>query len=101
MVRSVDQGVTWTSVTANGTLRPLAPVELPDGRLAAVGVMGIVVSDNQGASWKRVTGRLPYEDASGFIYSTHRHAFYIKHFQCLQETDTVLPDAIMRFDFDL
>lgn len=101
LVRSIDQGVTWTSVTANGMFKGLAPIELPDGRLAMLGGMGVVVSSDHGASWKRVTGKLPYDDPTGFIYSTHRHAFYIKHFQCLQTMDTVLPDAIMRFVVDL
>jgi hypothetical protein len=100
IVRSVDEGVSWSGVAADGKFKPLAPVELPDGRIAAVSTSGVEVSADQGAKWTRVTSALPFDDVSGFIYSSHRRAFYIKHFQCLNEGDVVLDDAIMRYDFD-
>jgi hypothetical protein len=75
----------------------ISPIELPDGRLATLSASNVVVSADSGATWQPASTRLPYGDSSGFIYSAHQKAFFIKHFDCGK---TVLPDALMRFDFD-
>ena len=100
LMRSTDQGLTWTTVTEYGVLKAVPPVQLPDGRIAAVGNNTIVVSNDHGAHWQPASARLPFNDANGLVYSPYQKAFFIKHSQCVAERDTVLPDAIMRFDFD-
>jgi photosystem II stability/assembly factor-like uncharacterized protein len=99
LMRSPDNGVTWDSVTPADKLKPIAPLELPDGRIAAVGIKSIVVSDDQGATWKPASAALPFADVTGFAYSKQQRAFFVKHSQCVfTSPDTVLSDAVMRFD---
>ena len=101
LVRSTDQGMTWAAVTPPGSIKPLTPVELPDGRIAALGSERILVSSDHGTTWKPASAPLPFQDTSGFVYSAEQKAFFIKHFQCaFTVPDTVLPDAIMSFEFD-
>ena len=64
IVKSTDGGQTWMQVGKDGTVSPLAPylVELPDGRLAAVG-RTVVISSDGGTSWRSVgpgTAHLPH-----------------------------------------
>jgi photosystem II stability/assembly factor-like uncharacterized protein len=97
MLRSTDAGESWKAIAASNSLRQVTPVELPDGRIAAVGTKSLVATSDHGASWKAISPALPFSDPSGLVYSTQQKAFFIKHAQC---KDSVLPDAIMRFDFD-
>ena len=98
---SID-GQTWTDVTGAGVIASLAPVELPDGRLAAIGpVYGaqyVLVSADQGATWHPVSPKLPYNDERGLVYSPQRNTFYIWHFTCGNGSVPVPPDAIMSFE---
>ena len=100
IVRSTDDGLTWTQVTGPQVVESLGPVELPDGRIAAVGKTTIVASADEGATWRPVSAMLPYSDISGFVYSAPQRAFFIKHFTCGSESVPVPADAIMRFDYD-
>jgi hypothetical protein len=79
-------------------------VELPDGRLAAIGpeygTQYVEVSADHGATWNPETAALPYSDAVGVVYSAARKAFYVWHFTCGNGLDPVPPDAIMSFGFD-
>jgi photosystem II stability/assembly factor-like uncharacterized protein len=97
MLRSIDRGASWEQIVGGGTVTGVAPIELPDGRIATLSTSAVVVSDDGGVSWDPVTSMLPYGDSVGVVYSAHRRAFYIWHFSC---GDRVLPDAIMRHDFD-
>ncbi len=100
LTRSTDQGETWTDVVGSGVLRGLAPIELPDGRIAALG-RAVIVSADQGATWTEVTPPLPYDDVSGLAYSPQEKAFYVWHFSCSFPSPIPLPtDAIMKFEFD-
>ena len=96
LVRSTDRGETWERVLGPDVITNVRPIELPDGRLAAVTQTAVVVSNDFGETWEYVTPELPYQ-AAGIAYSEHRKAFYFWHGDC---GDFVLPDAIMRFDFD-
>jgi hypothetical protein len=98
LVRSTDRGQTWTEVIKQ-TLLSLTPVELPDGRIAAATSDEIVVSADQGATWKRATAKAPYAP-SGFIYSTFQKAFFIYFTTCSGTPMVAPPNAVMRFDFD-
>jgi photosystem II stability/assembly factor-like uncharacterized protein len=97
MVRSTDDGASWQSLVQGGVVSGVHPIELPDGRIATVGPHAIVVSSDHGMSWQPATESLPFGDAVGLAYSVQRHAFFVWHFDC---GNAVLPDAIMRHDFD-
>lgn len=101
LVRSVDKGVSWTSVSATALIDPRSPyiVELPDGALAAVGRTAIV-SNDRGATWRSVGPLVPIS-LNGFAYSPFRNAFYIWYFECGGGgTIPVAANAILRLDFD-
>ncbi|HTQ03920.1 MAG TPA: hypothetical protein VMI54_08680 [Polyangiaceae bacterium] len=99
IVRSVDQGMTWTPTAGTGADNGTTPVELPDKRIAVLGKRYVLVSADQGASWRPVSPPLPYAPW-GLAYSSYERAFFIWHWTC----DGVLPpvpsDAILRYDFD-
>jgi hypothetical protein len=105
IVRSTDQGVSWTQVTPSGTAIAARPVELPDKkRIATIGPVSgmqtVIVSSDQGKTWVPASPVLPYPDARGVLYSTQQKAFFIWHFTCGAGSVPVPPDAIMRFDWD-
>lgn len=101
LARSVDQGVTWQQAAPAGTLRAVTPLELPDGRIAALTTSYVVASSDKGAHWARVSAALPYQDSAGLVYSTQPPAFFVWHFTCGFDGSVPVPDdAIMRFDYD-
>ncbi|MEO6598979.1 MAG: hypothetical protein ABIQ16_03840, partial [Polyangiaceae bacterium] len=77
LARSVDQGVTWQEASPAGALRSITPLELPDGRIAALTKDYVVASSDYGAHWTRVSAALPYQDSSGLAYSTQLLAFFV------------------------
>jgi hypothetical protein len=101
MTRSTDDGQQWSNVVGPNVVESVHPVELPDGRIAALGPQTIVVSADMGATWQPATTALPYSDASGLTYSVQRKTFYIWHFTCGFNMPIPVPvDAIMSFYFD-
>jgi hypothetical protein len=105
MVRSVDQGQTWSSVVSSGVIASFAPLELPDGRIVEIAPLygptqSIVASSDHGATWKAVSSALPFSNEVGFAYSTQRKAFYVWQLTCGNGSVPVPTNAIMRFDFD-
>jgi photosystem II stability/assembly factor-like uncharacterized protein len=98
LASSSDNGVTFIQVTA-GTLLNVTPVELPDGRIASLTSDTVVISSDQGVTWKTASTKLPYTP-NGFIYSSYQKAFFIWYFLCGDPTMQAPPDAIERFDFD-
>jgi hypothetical protein len=108
MSKSADQGQTWSSAGAPGTFAgPQGPLtnygimELPGGRIAAMGNQTILVSSDQGATWSPATSAYPMtsgEGLHGAVYSTQRKAFYVWHDTCGAD-NPVVADAIMRFDY--
>jgi photosystem II stability/assembly factor-like uncharacterized protein len=102
MIKSVDKGQTWQQTVGQGVLVTGAPVELPDGRIAALGPQAVMVSSDCGTSWHEATTARPYSP-TGLVYSPYEKAFYVWHFDCTGQNnpgDPVPKDAIMRFDFD-
>jgi hypothetical protein len=103
IVKSTDDGKTFVEQVGPGFLQSFTPVELPDGRLAAVSLHHIVVSNDDGGSWHFVTPMFPYAP-NGFVYSAAEKAFFIWHSTCAGlAADGSLPvprDAIERFDYD-
>jgi len=100
LARSEDQGQTWTLTGTVGALQPfVGPVELPDGRLAAISGQHVVVSKNQGQTWTAVSVDAPYVPI-GLVYSKFQKAFYVWHFTCGETTTQVPDDGVLRYDFD-
>ena len=95
LVRSNDHGASW-QMTIAGTVAGRTPVELPDGRIVAVGNQALLVSPDCGTTWQVATANLPYQP-DNFAYSPYQKAFFIRHFDC---NNPVPADAVMRFDFD-
>jgi hypothetical protein len=103
LMRSKDNGVTWTNVSGPGVVSS-PPIELPGGRLAALGSQYVVVSRDGGLSWSPATSQLPMtpgEDVHGLTYSKQRKAFYIWHNKCgFNGPLPVATDAVMSYSFD-
>jgi hypothetical protein len=95
LLKSTDSGTTWTQVGSN--LRPVPPIELPDGALLTVGANNLVRSVDGGSTWSPIGATLPYVP-QGVIYSSSRRAFFIWRWDC---GAVVLPDAVMRLDYDI
>jgi hypothetical protein len=72
------------------------PVELPDGRIAAVGGDHLVLSKDGGRTWSNIGEALPYAPA-GMTYSTTTKTFFIWRNDC---GNAVLSDAVMSAGFD-
>lgn len=100
LVRSTDQGQSFTQVVGAGVLKSLSPVELPDGKIAAVGSNAVLVSSDQGTTWTAISPALPYNDVVGLAYSAAQKAIYIWHFTCGAPPIQVPADAVMKFPFD-
>ncbi|MGE4133365.1 MAG: WD40/YVTN/BNR-like repeat-containing protein [Bdellovibrionales bacterium] len=94
LVRGVGQGMNWTftQTVGPGTLRNVQPVELPDGRIVSLGAQNIMISSDQGVTWKAFGPPLPFQPV-GITYSKYDQSFYIWQFDC---GDRVLPNAIMK-----
>jgi hypothetical protein len=92
----------WIEATVSGTIYPVAPVELPDGRLATIGPLygleAVMVSADHGVTWKVVTPNLPFNFPGGLVYSAAAKAFFVWHSSSC--ADAGEPDSIVRFDFD-
>jgi photosystem II stability/assembly factor-like uncharacterized protein len=102
IIKSVDKGQTWAMTVASGIPATGGPVELPDGRLAAIGPNAVMVSADCGTTWHAATTALPYSP-NGLAYSPYEKAFFVFHFDCTQQAfpnDPVPSDAIMKFAFD-
>lgn len=96
MVRSLDEGDTWTTVVGPGVITNATPVELPDTRIAVLAGRRILVSADHGATYRIATADLGF-DAAGIAYSAFHRAFFAWHPSC---TAIVPSDAVMRYDFD-
>ena len=71
-------------------------MELPDGRIVAVGGDHLVLSTDGGKTWTQFGETIPYAPA-GVTYSTSAKTFYVWHNDC---NGAVLPDAVMSAGFD-
>ncbi|HLK35106.1 MAG TPA: hypothetical protein VKU41_00050 [Polyangiaceae bacterium] len=97
LVRGSADGQTWTDLVGPGMVSGRSIIELPDGRIATLASNHVMASKDHGATWQLASAELPYPDAVGVTYSAQRKAFYVWHNDC---NGVVLPDAVMRFDFD-
>ncbi|MGA2864478.1 MAG: hypothetical protein ABSF95_08310 [Verrucomicrobiota bacterium] len=95
VIRSADQGQAWVQACGFGAIKGAHVIELPDGRLAAVGANCIKVSSDKGSSWAQVAEPTPIQ-AAGVVYSPERQAFFVWQWDC---GNKVLPNAIFRCDY--
>jgi hypothetical protein len=95
LVQSGDDGGTWKLVTGGGILASYDVVDLPDGSLASLSRDHVVVSDDQGATWRALGPALPPSGAYGLTFSASRNAIYIWQWDC---GNTVLPGSVQRLD---
>jgi hypothetical protein len=96
LIKSSDQGKTWSQPIAAGTLKTGHPIELPDGRIVAAGPKTLMLSTDKGATFTAVGAALPFTPNS-ITYSAHRSAFYVEQFDC---GTAVVAHAISRHGFD-
>jgi photosystem II stability/assembly factor-like uncharacterized protein len=95
VIRSTDQGQTWTQVCGSGVIKASRIIELPDGKLAAVGNKNIKVSSDHGTTWTPVLESTPIQP-SGVVYAPARQAFFIWNWDC---GNKVLTNAVWRHDY--
>lgn len=96
LIKSTDQGRTWSQTIQGNTLKTGHPIELPDGRIVAPGGKTLMISADHGASFQPIGEPLPFAPNS-ITYSAHRRAFFIEQFDC---GDAVVAHAISRAGFD-
>jgi hypothetical protein len=96
LIKSTDQGRTWTQTIQAGTLKTGHPIELPDGRIVAPGPKTLMISTDKGVTFNPVGDTLPFAPNS-ITYSPYRNAFYVEQFDCGM---AVVADAISRAGFD-
>ncbi|MFT3925219.1 MAG: sialidase family protein [Myxococcales bacterium] len=101
MMRSTDKGATWKPSTVKNTVYPIAPIELPDGRIATRSSKGVIVSADHGTSWTVVAPPEPFDDPHHIFalsYSKYHKAFYVAQWTC---ADGPIPDnAVAAYGWD-
>jgi hypothetical protein len=95
---SHDRGMTFKPILGEGKGSEVPPVELPDGAVAVASSDGILITKDQGVTWRRVTTAPPHVPWT-FTYSKHLKAFFAAWGTC-DGTDIVPLDAIIKFRFD-
>jgi photosystem II stability/assembly factor-like uncharacterized protein len=101
VIASTDKGVTWTYAQGPAYIQYGTVVELPDGRVVALGSDHLVASSDHGKTWKPIGAPLPYPGANcgiyGFTYSPEFKKFLLNHNNC---SGMLLTDPIYTEDFD-
>jgi hypothetical protein len=98
LLKGSADGTTWTVVSAPGA-KAVSPIELPNGQIATLANNGIIVTADEGVTWKAIAPAPPYPAnyhvVGGLIYSARAGAFYVWFWDCGK---VVRPDAIWRYD---
>lgn len=101
LLKGSNDGAAWSVVSAPGA-RAVSPVELPGGAIATLGKDGIMISADEGATWKTAAPGLPIpaDDhvVGGLAYSAATGAAYAWFWDC---RNVVRADAIWRCDLAL
>ncbi len=99
IVRSMDQGMTWSDPIGAGDILSVDPIELPDGRIATAGKNQVLLSSDHGDHWQIASVNFPITPAT-LGYSAAGKAFYITYWTCGATEVPVPDDAIQAYDFD-
>ena len=103
VIWSDDNGATWSEHLGRGPVGSGrgSVLVLPDGRLATFGGFNVLLSDDEGTSWRNFGPTLPFAP-NGMTFSAQRQAFYVWHFYCdaAQPNNPVNPQSIMRLDLE-
>jgi hypothetical protein len=98
LLKGSGDGANWSVVPAPGA-KAISPIELSGGRLATLGNSGIMISADDGATWRTISPPAPepkaYHVVGGLCYNAIGGAFYTWFWDCEK---VVRPDAIWRFD---
>jgi hypothetical protein len=101
LLKGSSDAAHWSVVPAPGA-KSVSPIELPDGRIATLGNKGILVSADEGATWKTLAQNPPiptdYHVDGGLVYHAGGGAFYAWYWDC---GNVVRPDAIWRYEMPL
>jgi photosystem II stability/assembly factor-like uncharacterized protein len=102
MIVSEDLGETWSD-KLNGPAQTASPdlLELPDGRIVALGIEYPLATSDKGRTWKRIGGPLPFPGVNcgtyGLTYSAKLKMFFAHHNDC---SGVLSEDAVWRLPFD-
>lgn len=99
IIRSKDQGVSWSDPLGVAVGLNASLIALPEGRLASMGPTRVMVSKDGGLSWVPV-GAKPPIPPDGLAYAKARRAFYVWRATCTFIDDSVPADSIQKMDFD-
>ncbi len=101
VITSTDGGATWTAQPAGGFISNDAGtrlVGLPNGGIASWSESQIVVSNDDGLTWRFLGPVLPYKPA-GIAYSAVADRWFAYRFDCTFGTDNlVAADSMLRLD---
>lgn len=101
VISSTDKGMSWTAAEGPSYIQYGTVVELPDGRVVAIGSDHLLASSDHGKTWKPIGEKLPYPGANcgiyGFTYSPEFKKFLLNHNNC---SGKLLTDAIYTEEFD-
>jgi hypothetical protein len=96
IIKSTNQGNTWTQTVQYGVLKTGHPIELPDGRIVGWSGTSLMISTDKGVTFKALGTPMPFAP-NNITYSPYRNAFFIEQFDC---GNKVVANAISRFGFD-
>ena len=78
LLRSVDQGATWTEITPSGLAYTAQPILLPNGSIATITTAKVIaVSTNGGAPWTTIAPPIPLSKPYGLTYNSVGKAFFV------------------------
>ncbi len=101
LLKGTSDGAAWSIIPAPDA-RPVSPIELPGGAIATLGKNGIMISVDDGATWKTVAPGLPIPTGDhvvgGLAYNPVAGAAYAWFWDC---GNVVRPDAIWRCELIL
>jgi photosystem II stability/assembly factor-like uncharacterized protein len=99
VITSTDQGATWTERAGGGVLAHQAGLllGLPDGSVASWSPQRVVISPDDGQTWRGIGPVLPYEP-KGMAYSS-TGTFFVSRDECDYNTNNdVNEDSFLRLD---